>query len=94
MQIQFQVENESAEFHRNWFTGGAELRFRGGIVPLQSTLNPATHFSMTLTKFWEYRIDGHEVVIKKVRPLLLAGFRPQIYQILIDGRVVAQKRGY
>jgi hypothetical protein len=94
MRIQFEVDGEPVEFHRSWFTGRAELRLRGEVVPLQCALDPTTHFSLTLTQIWKHWIGEHEVVIEKVRPLVLAGFRAHAYQVVVDGVVVAQETGY
>jgi hypothetical protein len=92
--IRFEVEGEPVEYYRNWFTGGAELRAGGRVIPLQSALDPATQFSMSLTRVLKHRLNGHEITIEQVRPLLMAGFRPHDYRILVDGEVVVERRGY
>ena len=94
MLIQFDVDGEPLEFYRSWFTGRAELRVRGEVVPLQDALDPTTHFSLTLTRTWKHRLGEHEIVIEKLRPLVLAGFRPHEYRVIVDGTVLAQQRGY
>ena len=94
MRIQFDVADTPAEFRRDWFTGRVELRVAGQNISLQSALNPTTHFSLSLTEVWRHHVVGHEVVIEKVRPLLLAGLRPHAYRVLVDGQLVAEQRGY
>ena len=39
-------------------------------VWLQHPLNPLTHFSLRLTQSWRCKIEGHDVVVEKTRPLL------------------------
>ena len=85
------------EFYRNWFTGTLKIKVNGSLVLWRSALNPLTHFSMTLTRAYSIYLDGdkeNEVVIVKVRPLLLAGFRPQTYIVVWKGNQIAQYRGY
>jgi hypothetical protein len=56
--------------------------------------NPqAMFFSFSLTRVWRHQVGEHEVEIEKVRPLLLAGFRPNKFTVRVDGQVVAQARG-
>jgi hypothetical protein len=92
--IRFDVAGEPVEFHRNWFSGHAELRMRGDVVLTRSAWDPATQFSLSLRKVMKYRLNGHEVTIEQVRPLFMAGVRPHDYRVLVDGAVVAEKRGY
>jgi hypothetical protein len=94
MRIPFEVGGTPVEFRRNWFTGGARLWVAGADIPLQSAFDPATHYSMSLTRVWRQQVEGQEVVIEKVRPLFLAGFRRHCYRVLVDGQVVAERRGY
>ncbi len=94
MLIQFDVAGEPVEFYRNCFTGRAELRLRGEVVVLRSSLNLSTHFSLKLTRVLQHRLGEHEIAIEQTRPLLFAGLRPHEYRIAVDGVVVRQQRGY
>ena len=93
MQIAFSLNGVQVEFYRDQLTGRAELRMPNEVVSLQSPLNPATHFTLKLTKTWRQSIAGSEVVIEKVRPLLLAGLRPSKYRIFVDGQLAAEDEG-
>ncbi|TAM55450.1 MAG: hypothetical protein EPN53_02895 [Acidobacteria bacterium] len=94
MRIEFTLGETPIEFRRDWFTGRAELLVGGHVVPLQSPFDPRTHFSFALTRIWRHRIAGHEVVIEKTRPRLVAGFRSQVYRVLVDGEVAAERDWY
>jgi hypothetical protein len=94
MRIEFTLDGVTAEFRRNWFTGRAELRVGGKTELLQSPLDLNTHVQLSLMKSWTRQCLGHEVHIEAVRPLLLSGFRPQTYRVLVDGAVVAERQGY
>jgi len=94
MRITIEVAGESVEFYRNWFTGSAKLRVAGAERALQDPLDPSTHFSWNLTRRLRCEVASHMVVIEKQRPVLFAGFRPQTFRILVDGKLVAEQRGY
>jgi hypothetical protein len=94
MRIPFDVDGAPVEFHRSWFTGRADLVVNGEVVPLQSALDPTTHVSLSLTQVWRHQIGKSEVVIEKTRPLLLAGFRPHTYRILVNEKVKAEQTGF
>lgn len=94
MLIRFDVAGEPVEFSRSWLSGHAELRVHGEVVTLQDPSDVGTHVSVTLTRVWKHRLGEHEIVIEKVRPLLLSAFRPQSYKVLVDGKVVAEKHGF
>jgi hypothetical protein len=94
MQITVDVAGTPVEFTRNWFTGAVRLRVGGASHTLQSSLDPGTHFSFELIQRWHCQVASHAVTIEKQRPRLFAGFRPQTFRILVDGRLVAEQRGY
>jgi hypothetical protein len=94
MRIQFEVDGALIEFRRSWFTGRAELLVQGEVVPLQSALDPATHVSLSLTKVWRRQIGNSEVVIEKVRPLVLPGLRPHTFRVLVNDQVLAKQTGF
>lgn len=94
VRIRFRIGDLDAEFHRSTFWGHASIKARGTAYPLNSLLNPATHFSASLVRVWALDIEGHAVRVEKTRPLLLAGFRPNAYRIFVDDQMAAQASGY
>ena len=93
MLINFLVGDIPVEFSRDQMTGRAEVKTQGGTLVLDNPLNPATHVSLSLTKEWRFNIGGTNVLIEKKRPLLLAGFRPSRYRVIVEGTVVAEQTG-
>jgi len=91
--IDFSVGEIPAQFTRDQVTGRAEVRTPGGTLVLGSPFNPLTHFSLRLTRKWQFTIDGKNVVIEKKRPLFLAGLRPHQYKVFVEGRLVAEASG-
>lgn len=54
-------------------------------------INQLRMFSLQLTQRYQLTVgvqERHDVVIEKRRKLFLAGFRPQMYQVFIDGQPV------
>jgi hypothetical protein len=94
VQLKFSVGESQVIFSRSRWTGRATLSAQGQIVPLQNPWNPATHFSFKLLKTWQADLLGHNIVIEKVRPRFLAGFRSQTYRVQVDGQLVAEETGY
>jgi hypothetical protein len=94
MRIEFSVNGIPVEFHRDSFSGAAELRLPDGIISLESPLRLGTHFSLSLTKEWTADIAGAPVTIEKIRPLLFAGFRPNKYRVFARGELIAEASGY
>jgi hypothetical protein len=94
MRITVDVNGRLFEFERNWFTGTANFWVAGAKQPLASPLDAGTHFSLELIRRWQCQVASHHVVIEKHRPRWFAGFRPQTFRILVDGALVAERRGY
>jgi hypothetical protein len=100
MTFDFEVGDEKkthVSFYRNWFTGTLRIKANGALVVWRSALNPLTHFSVKLTRAYSFHVENdkeREVVIVQVRPLFLAGFRPQTYIVLWKGNQIAQYTGY
>jgi len=94
MKIAFDVGDQTATLTRNWLTGRCVLTVGDETRVVQSPFNPATHFSFNLERHWHYPLGGHDIVIEKKRPLLVAGFRPQTYRIFVDGKLVVDQTGY
>jgi hypothetical protein len=93
MRMTFNVAGTPAEFRRNGVTGKAELKVGDEIVRLQSPLRLSTHVELTTTRTWKCRVGGHDIVITKVRPWLLAAARDNSFTICVDDTVVAQATG-
>jgi hypothetical protein len=94
MQITIDLDGQPLVFRRSWFTGTASLQVGGVEHKIQSALDPGTHFSFDLVQRWQCQVASHAVVIEKERPRMFAGFRPQTFRILIDGKLVAEQHGY
>ena len=51
----------------------------------------------SLIRSWELEVgseEKHRVRIDKIRPQLLAGFRPSVFQVFIDDKLIDVQRGY
>lgn len=94
MRIAFDVGEKLVEFRRNWFTGSAMFVVEGITKPLSDPMDISTHFSVSRVQTWTLTLFGREVEIKKTRPALFAGFRPQKYVVSVDGTSVAERTGY
>jgi|GraSoiStandDraft_57_1057295.scaffolds.fasta_scaffold500761_2 hypothetical protein len=93
MRLSFDVAGMPAEFHRNPWTGKAELRIGRDLVPLQSPFRLSAHFELRTRMVWRSKIGDHDIEIVKVRPRIFAGFRPQTITISVDKGVVAEATG-
>jgi hypothetical protein len=94
LEIEFSIGNLPVQLKRGWFLGGMKLTTPNEVLWLQSPWNITTHFSLRRKKAWERTVGGHLVTVEKVRPLLVAGARPQHYRIFVDGQLVASAHGY
>jgi hypothetical protein len=94
VEITFEVDGAPVKFSRNWLTGRCTLKTETEEKSLQSPWNPLTHVSVDTTRQWQCSVKGHEVLIEKKRPWLLAGFRPQTYRIFVDGKLVREQAGF
>ena len=93
MKLSFDLAGSPAEFSWSSFSGAARLSVAGENVPLQSSLDPKSHYSKSLTRTWLHQVGGHEVEITKTRPQYLGGFRANAFDVRVDGRVVATAKG-
>ena len=93
MEIDFSIVSTPAKLRRGWLFGGMRVTTPGESFWLQHPLHPSTHISFRLERNWERTIAGHLVRVEKVRPLLVAGVRPQTYRVFVDGQLVAASRG-
>lgn len=94
MRLEFEVDGKTIEFHRNWFTGSARFVVDGVSKSVADPAEISTHFSVSRVNTWTLSIFGRRVEVKKTRPLLFAGFRPQHYVVSVDGKAVAERTGY
>jgi len=94
MEIEFSIGSLPARLQRGWFLGGMKLTTPNEVLWLQRPWEIATHFSFRRTRAWEQTVGGRSVKVEKVRPLLVAGARPQEYRIFVDGELVASAHGY
>ena len=94
MEIAFSIGDVPARLKRGWFLGGMKIETPNEVVWLQHPANIATHFSARLAQAWDRSIGGHSVRVEKVRPLLVAGARPQEFRVFVDGNLVAGASGY
>ena len=91
------AEKTRIEFSRSWFTGRMQTLADGQTVAEQSPFSISTHFGLRLKRCYEFDVgktEPHHVIIEKQRPLLVAGFRPHTYRVLVDGHLVHEQRGY
>jgi hypothetical protein len=57
-------------------------------------LKLGTHFTLSMKDQWVALAGDRDVMVEKIRPLFFAGLRPQTYRMLVDGELVAERRGY
>jgi len=100
MQLKFELgekEKTILLIERNWFTGKFIYSENGIQNNLKSPLNPSTHFDMKLSHNYEFEVgneEKHKIEIKHTRPQLFAGFRPQLFEIKINGEIYEKYKGY
>ena len=82
---------------RNWVTGKFTYSENGTQNTLKGSMNPSTHINIKLTQLYEFEIgkkEKHRIEVTHRRPLLFAGFRPQMFEIKINGEVAEKYKGY
>lgn len=100
MKLRFTIgENEKTELviYRNWFTGGFFYIENGQKKSIKNALNPATHFSVKTANSYEFVIgekEQHLITIRHTRYLLLAGFRPQLFKVFVNEKLLHEHKGY
>lgn len=90
------TEKTNVEFSRGWFWGKITIKANGKTVYSNNVFSPATHFSLTLCRQYEFTVGDREVKtirIEKTRPLLIAGVRSQKYRVFCDGVLLAEYEG-
>jgi len=91
--LEFEFEVGESERHRvhfffDQFWGTVRISVDGRRVIRDLRL-----FSLSTTKRYRFTVgeqERHEVVIEKTRPLMVAGFRPQVASVFVDGRQVGE----
>ena len=95
MKFSFEVgksERHTVSFAFDQVWGSLQIDVDG--VPVRRDLRL---ISSSLVKRYQVTVgreEVHEVVIEKERKFFFAGFRPQKYRALIDGRLVLAREGY
>lgn len=87
--MEFEFDVGEAERHRvhfffDQFWGTVRIEVDGRLVIRDFRL-----FSLTTTKRYRFSVgeqEHHEVVIEKTRPLMVAGLRPQVCRVYVDGQ--------
>jgi hypothetical protein len=91
--LEFEFEVGEAERHRvhfvfDQFWGTVRISVDGKRVIRDLRL-----FSFSTTKRYRFTVgdqERHEVVIEKTRPVMVAGFRPQVGRVFVDGRLAGE----
>jgi hypothetical protein len=90
-------EKHKIDYYRHWFLGTERLQADGQLIANRSAISPSNYVSFPLCRRYEFTIgqtEKHVIILEKTRPLLLAGFRPHLYRVLVDGQQVFEKRGF
>jgi hypothetical protein len=90
MKTNLEINNQTIEFERNWFTGSFTYTINGVKKTLDSALNPFTHFSVHLSRAYELQIENSIVTVIKTRPLFFAGLRTHNYKFYVDKNLVKE----
>jgi hypothetical protein len=100
MKIEFTIEGPppvDVVIERDSFTGKFTCTANGQVYMIKNPLNPATHFSLKLKKFYTFEIGppggSHLIEIEHTRPLFLAASRPHEYAVSVDGKLVTDHKG-
>jgi hypothetical protein len=94
MQFQFEVgaaEKHQVEFYFNQFWGNLHIKVDGNKI-----IKKLIIFSFSLVRRYRFTVgekEQHEVLIEKHRPLFMAGFRPSLYKVFVDGALALEKKG-
>jgi hypothetical protein len=91
------AEETVIEFYRNSFLGSVLIKANDRVVFSRSAFNPAIHFSLSLSRNYEFSLPGsspRHICITKERPLFLAGFRRNCYIVSFNGQPLAEHVGY
>ena len=84
-------EKHNVHFSFDQVGGRVKIDVDGEVV-----VNELRLISLSTTKRYKFAVgtaERHEVVIEKQRKVLLAGFRPQVCKVYVDGRAAGQYDG-
>jgi len=90
-------EKHRIDYCRDPFFGTERLRADGQLVASRSVVSLSNYVSFPLCRRYEFSVgelEKHTLVLEKERPLLLAGFRPHTYRVLVDGKLILERQGY
>ena len=82
---------------RNWFSGSFNYFENNCKHEIKSSLDISTHFNLKLKKQYEFEIGNEEVFkirIEHIRPQFFSGFRPQTYNVFVNGKLNKTYKGY
>jgi len=82
---------------RNWFTGSFNYFENNCKHEIKRFLDISTHFNLDLKKQYEFEVVNEEVFkikIEHIRPLYFSGFRPQKYNVFVNGKLNKAYKGY
>jgi hypothetical protein len=95
MHFTFEVgerEKHTVSFHFNQMWGNLKIT-----VDEKPVIRDFRILSLKTVTKYEFPVgdtEPHKVVIEKERKLLLAGYRKQMYRVLIDDRLVQEHEGF
>lgn len=89
VEVAFPLGGREAVFRLSTITCRAEITVGPERFLLQSPFRLSAQFQIRPRRTWRRSIDGHEVEVVKLRPLLLGGFRPTKFTVFVDGVLVA-----
>ena len=100
MELKFEIgqkEKTLLIIKRNSFNGKFTYSENGVQKEIRNPLNIGTHVNLKLINNYEFEVgnnEKHKIEIKHKRPLLLAGFRPQYFEIKINDKIEKEYKGY
>ena len=89
VEVAFPLGDREAVFRLSTITGRADITVGPERFLLQSPFRPSAHSQIRPRRAWRRSIDGREVEVVKLRPLLLGGFRLTKFTVFVDGVPVA-----
>jgi hypothetical protein len=94
VRVTFDVDGERATYKRDPWFGRATLTIGGEVRTIDKVLDPTTQVGIATTRFRAVDVNGHRVVITKMRRRVFGGLRRQSYTVSVDGSEVAKCHGY
>ena len=101
MKITFTVgaeEKTLVEFTRDCFLGKIRIKADGKEVYSNRIADLSTQFEMMdMTRCYDVTVGEKEIKkiqIRKTRPRLWPGLRPQTYEVFCDGQLITTRKGY